>query len=70
MGLSRLYLASSALRTEGSGAFSDSNGPPGIAFIAKNVMTMMMNTVTIASNMRFRAYFHMRVSSPPFLSKR
>ena len=38
------------------GAFSAEKGPPGTAFIVKNVIVMMMNTVTIAKKIRLTKY--------------
>jgi len=55
--LSRLNRLSSVAFVVGSVAFSESNGPPGIAFIAKNVIAAMISTVSIASRILFTAYF-------------
>ena len=53
-GLSRLYRSSSAALTSGVVAFSESKGPPGMAFIVKNVMMLMINSVKMASRTRFQ----------------
>ena len=52
-GLSKPYFASSCAVTAGLGAFSLKKGPPGIAFITKNVIVMTRNTVNKASRTRF-----------------
>ena len=56
-GLSRLKRCSRTRLTSSEIAFSPSKGPPGIAFIAKNVMPQTMNTVRIASSTLFTTYF-------------
>ena len=55
-GRSRWNLDSSAARTAGSGAFSEANGPPGMACMAKNVIAATANTVPIADSARLTAY--------------
>ena len=48
--------SSSTAWTAAEGAFSLENGPPGIAFMAKNVMAEMINTVSSASSTRLQTY--------------
>ena len=43
--------------TAGSVAFYLENGPPGMAYMEKNVMAAMMKTVTMASSSRLIVYF-------------
>ena len=46
--------------TAGLSAFSELNGPPGMAYIEKKVMALTMKMVKIARSTRFTTYFAIR----------